>query len=92
MERNRFRVIVSGRVQGVSFRAYAAEEATLLGLVGWVRNLSDGTVEIEAEGPVASLEQMLSWCRRGSPGARVKDVSVVWLAPTEADKTFRIRY
>ena len=83
MERARARITVSGRVQGVSYRAYTVEEAERLGLSGWVRNLDDGRVELEAEGPRATVEALAAWCRRGSPAARVTDVAVAWVAPSD---------
>ena len=67
---------VTGRVQGVSFRWYAAREATRLGLAGWVRNDPDGSVRAHAEGLVGSVEEFVAWCRQGPPAARVDDVTV----------------
>ena len=63
-------------MQGVSFRAYAAHEAVRLELVGWVRNEPDGAVAAHLEGPDDAVEEMLAWCREGSPAARVADVEV----------------
>jgi len=85
----RIRVIVSGRVQGVSYRASTAKKAGQLGLVGWVRNLSNGDVEIEAEG--AQVDALLEWCKQGPPHARVDRVDVEELAPAGGDD-FEIRY
>lgn len=65
---------VHGRVQGVFFRAHAAEMADELGLAGFVRNEPDGTVYAEVEGETASVEQFLAWCRQGSPDATVEQV------------------
>lgn len=65
---------VSGRVQGVSFRAYAEREAARLGLTGWVRNEPDGTVAIHAEGDEAALEQLVRWAEEGPRLARVDRV------------------
>lgn len=73
----RKRVLISGRVQGVYFRAYTLQEANRLGLVGWVRNLPDGRVEALFEGPDEAVEQMLSWCRTGSPNARVTNIEII---------------
>lgn len=62
---------VSGRVQGVSFRMAAQGEAQRLGLTGWVRNLADGRVEVQAFGPRASLDEFRTWLKRGPPMASV---------------------
>ena len=65
------RFVVSGRVQGVFFRASAREEAVRLGLTGHARNLADGTVEVVACGEDAALAQLESWLAHGPPLARV---------------------
>jgi acylphosphatase len=70
----RVRVVVSGRVQGVFFRAACADEARRRGLGGWVRNVADGRVEAVFEGPRTQVEAMVEWCRRGPGGARVDGV------------------
>ncbi len=68
------RVVVSGRVQGVAFRAAMQREASALGVRGWVRNRSDGCVEALIAGAAADLERLLDWARRGPPAARVERV------------------
>lgn len=73
----RLRLIVSGKVQGVGFRAFVAREAGKLGLRGAVRNLADGRVEAEFEGQAAAVEAMRFVCRRGPPYARVDAVETV---------------
>ncbi len=78
MEHKRVRIVISGRVQGVFFRASACEQATLLGITGWVRNRPDGKVEILAEGETKQLEEFISWCQQGPPRARVTRVEVSW--------------
>jgi acylphosphatase len=70
--RARIHVTVQGRVQGVYFRAATVQQATLLGLTGWVMNRSDGSVELMAEGSSDKLEELVAWCRQGPPGARVE--------------------
>ena len=72
----RVRVAVSGRVQGVFFRASCAQEARRLGLAGWVRNDADGSVEAVFEGPDADVEAVLAWCRRGPRDARVERIDI----------------
>lgn len=74
----RVRVLVEGRVQGVGYRYSACAEARRLGLTGWVRNRSDGRVELEAEGPEAEVERMITWCRRGPAFAEVSQLEVVF--------------
>jgi acylphosphatase len=73
----RVRVIVSGRVQGVFYRATCAVRARELGLAGFVRNRPDGRVEAAFEGPDADVDAMISWCRRGPQHARVEAVEVL---------------
>ena len=70
------RVRISGRVQGVFFRATCARRADELGVSGWVRNLPDGSLEAVFEGRERSIEAMLAWCREGPPYARVDAVEV----------------
>jgi acylphosphatase len=77
-ERARVHLVVSGRVQGVAFRAYTVDEAHRLRVAGWVRNLPDGCVEAEAEGERTALEALVAWCRGGPPSARVEGVEVRW--------------
>jgi acylphosphatase len=72
----RVRVVVTGRVQGVFFRATCAREARDLGLAGSVRNLPDGRVEAVFEGPEAVVDRMVGWCRLGPEYARVDAVEV----------------
>jgi acylphosphatase len=81
----RVRARISGRVQGVFFRASCAGRARALGLSGWVRNASDGGVEAVFEGEDAGVESMLAWCRRGPPYAEVDRVEVREEAPTGAE-------
>ena len=76
-------VLVTGKVQGVAFRAYAAREADRLGVAGWVRNRSDGTVHALVEGEEEAVESMLAWLRRGSPSARVHHLAVVDTDPAD---------
>lgn len=75
------RVRIEGRVQGVWFRAWTAEQARLRGLKGWIRNRRDGSVEALFAGPEAVVEDMLRACREGPPAAAV---SAVTAAPAEA--------
>ncbi len=69
------RVLVSGRVQQVGYRDYVVREAQKLGVKGWVRNLSDGRVELLADADAAVLDEFLSKCREGPRFARIDDIS-----------------
>ena len=86
----RTRLIISGRVQGVYFRAQTKQQAEARGLRGWVRNLPDGRVEAVVEGDASIVEQMIAWCHRGPSAAHVTDVQVNWEAPT-GETTFSVR-
>lgn len=88
----RVHVWITGRVQGVAFRAYTQYQANLLGLVGWVRNLPDGRVEAVFEGEDHLVEAMLLWCAQGPPAARVSRVETHEEPPSGADRDFRILY
>ncbi|RMG45708.1 MAG: acylphosphatase [Acidobacteria bacterium] len=74
MERRTVRARIEGRVQGVWYRAWTVERARELGLVGWVRNRSDGSVEALFSGPREAVERMLELCRQGPPAAEVTAV------------------
>lgn len=68
------RLRITGQVQGVFFRARSKEQADLLGIKGWVRNLEDGSVEIDAEGSADQLKIFTEWCHHGPPSAIVDHV------------------
>lgn len=72
---------VSGRVQGVWYRCWAVSKAEELGLNGWVRNITDGTVEVLINGPKERVEEMAEACKLGPPAARVDDVVVTIVDP-----------
>lgn len=84
-------VIVSGRVQGVSFRAYAEREAQVLGVTGWVRNEPDGSVAGHFEGDPVAVDALVEWCREGPRLARVQRVVTRPGAVTGA-RSFEIRF
>lgn len=84
------RVVVRGSVQGIGFRWFARQEALRLGLVGGVRNLRNGSVEVVAEGPMSHLEQFNEALRRGPMGSQVGGTEIHWEAPTQAYATFEI--
>ena len=88
-DKQRVHVRISGRVQGVFFRASAETEAKRLGLTGWVRNRPDGSVELVAEGAKTRLDDLLAWCRHGPPRAEVEDVQAEWGTFTGEFPNFR---
>jgi len=91
-EKVRAHVVVSGRVQGVFFRAKTQEKAKELGVFGWVKNLSEGRVEAVFEGERDKVEQMVKWAKSGPPGAIVNDLNVVWEEYQAEFSNFEIRY
>ena len=86
----RYQVLISGRVQGVSFRAACQRMAWQHSVAGWVRNLADGRVEAVFEGPAEQVERVLEWARRGPRLAEVTDVAVQ-VQPPEGLGSFVIR-
>ena len=84
-------VRVSGRVQGVFYRAFTEETARRHGLAGWVRNLADGRVEACLEGPRPAIDLALAQLRQGPPSSRVDDIEVRWQEPTGSED-FTIKY
>ena len=88
----RVHVFISGVVQGVSFRASTEEQARKLGtIVGWVRNLSDGRVEGVFQGPKEKVRNLLEWCHKGPPAARVAKVETADETPADDLKGFEIK-
>ena len=87
----RVHIIVHGEVHGIGFRSFTQRMAEELGLVGWVRNDSDGTVEAVAEGTREALEEFVSRLKKGPPASRVQSVEVNWAKPTEEFTDFQIR-
>lgn len=88
----RVHVYVSGQVQGVFFRASTQTKAQELNVLGLVRNLPDGRVEIVAEADTQAIEAFLDWCRKGPPGANVQALQVKDEAVLNQFTEFDIRY
>lgn len=83
-------VVITGRVQGVGYRAWVEAEAAALGLAGWVRNLRDGSVEALFSGEEEAVGTMLAACRKGPPAARVENVATAdAAAPDQPGFRFR---
>jgi acylphosphatase len=91
MNVRRVQVVISGRVQGVAFRANCQRQASSLGVTGWVRNLWDGSVEALFEGSPEAVDAMLRWCRQGPPHAMVTGVEVTEAEPGPPHRFFDIR-
>lgn len=85
-------VLISGQVQGVWFRSSTKQKAEQLGLTGWVRNTPDGDVEAVFEGEEKIVKEMIEWCHRGPPLAKVENVEVKKQNPTNGFDTFSVRY
>jgi acylphosphatase len=88
----RAQVLISGRVQGVFYRAHTRDQAAARGLTGWVRNLPDGRVAALFEGDREKIESMLAWCRQGPPYAAVDEVLADWQPYRGEFQDFSIAY
>ena len=88
----RLEVRVSGRVQGVGFRHFTAQQAKRLGVDGWVRNERDGSVRVVAEGRRDVLEDFLERLQEGPGGARVQDLNPDWTTASGEFSGFAIRF
>lgn len=86
------RVLISGRVQGVFFRASTRQKAEQIGINGWVKNTSDGKVEAVFEGDEQKVNKMINWCRQGPDLANVEDVKVEDKDSSEGYSGFSIKY
>ena len=84
-------IVVSGKVQGVFFRASIQKMAEQLGIVGFAKNLPDGRVEIVANGKQSKIEQLVAWCHKGPPMARVKNVTITKTQKNEVFHHFEIK-
>lgn len=77
-EKKMLHVVVEGRVQGVGFRYFVVDQASRLGVTGWVRNRWDGSVEVTAEGELSKLNKLLAALYQGPRGSYVSGVNVQW--------------
>jgi acylphosphatase len=85
------RCLVSGKVQGVFYRASTAEQAKRLGLAGYAKNLPDGRVEVLACGEQSKVEELIAWLRQGPPSAKVSGVEVQDADASQAPADFSTR-
>lgn len=83
------RLLIAGRVQGVGFREATVDAARAAGVVGWVRNRLDGTVEALVQGDPAAVDRVVDWCRHGPRIARVVQVDVAAAEPDPSLDGFR---
>ncbi len=88
----RVHLVISGRVQGVFFRARTKEQADLLGITGWVRNLDTGQVEVVAESESSAIDRFVDWCRLGPRFASVSHVEIIDESPEGNMSSFSIRF
>ena len=88
----RVHVYISGRVQGVFFRAETQRAAQGFNITGWVCNMADGRVEVLIEGKDADVDKMIAWCHKGPPAARVEEVLTKEEPYTGAFRDFNIKY
>ena len=90
--KSKVQVIISGRVQGVWFRANTKNKAEQLGITGWVRNTNDGKVEALFEGEDDNIKEMIEWCKHGPTMAKVTDVRVKRNPDQDECNSFSIKY
>ncbi len=92
MSKVRAHVIISGKVQGVYFRAETRDQALYLGVNGWIRNMPGRKVEGVFEGEQDKVNKLIEWCRQGPPGAEVSDVEVEWQSCGSEFSSFKITF
>ena len=85
-------IVVSGKVQGVFFRAHTRDKAQELGLKGYVKNLPDGGVEVVAQGQEDKLNELIEFCKKGPESAEVTDVKIEEISSEEEFDDFEVRY
>ena len=90
MDTQRAHVKITGKVQGVGFRAACRDQARQIGVQGWVKNMSNGSVEAVFEGSQAAVQRMISWCYSGPMAAKVDHVEATWEAATGKEYMFDI--
>jgi len=88
----RVHLYISGIVQGVFFRDFTRRQAKALGIKGWVRNLSDGRVEVVGEGEEEKIKEFLQRLHKGPPGAKVTDIEIIYEEPNGEFFDFNIIY
>lgn len=87
----RIRILIEGRLQGANFRYHTQQQAHKLQLTGFVRNLSDGRIEIDAQGDDESIDKMLAWCQQGPHSSQIKNILFRYDEPSENGSDFVVR-
>jgi len=86
----RIHILITGKVQGISFRYYTKKKAEELQIKGWVKNLPNGDVEIVVEGNNSNITSFMDWCKTGPSLANVKNIAINEEQPTNEFSTFSI--
>ena len=92
MAKKQVQVTIKGHVQGVFFRGNTRDRANRMGIEGWVKNQANGDVKAVFEGDEELLEDMIDWCHKGPPMARVDEVKTTWKEATGDFEEFRVKY
>ncbi|MEM8901422.1 MAG: acylphosphatase [Bacteroidota bacterium] len=92
MEHKRYKLTISGKVEGVGYRQFTRQQAFRLGLTGWVRNEHNGDVQAEVQGISSQLEELLAACKQGPPWSRVDAVKQEEIGTLENESGFVITY
>ena len=91
MNKVRTRILIEGRLHGMNFRLKTQQQATKLGLAGFVRNLSDGRIEIEAQGNKEQVESLLDWCQQEPHSSNIKSILFRYEEPNKSYTDFMLR-
>ena len=88
----RYKAVLTGNVQGVGLRIFAKEQATKLGVTGWIRNMEDGTVHLEMQGKQPEIDKLTEIIKKGNFIIKVESMEVEEIAPLADDEAFVIKY
>lgn len=91
MKTVRLRILIEGRLQAMNFRFNAQRQANRLGLVGFVRNLSDGRIEVEVQGAEDKVKQILDWCQDEPHGSQIRSILFRYDEPLNRYSDFSVR-
>ena len=87
----RVRILIEGRLQAINFRYHTQQQAKKLGLVGFIRTLSDGRTEIEAQGDKDDIEKLLAWCQEEPQGSQIRSIFYRYDEPNDRYADFNVR-